>query len=142
MQTPKKSGVQIVTDFIALWEEPDGFPQAIDTYFTPDTVWENHGLITTRGPEEAIGFYDQFGAATGMAGMRIDVLAIAETGNPDTVSKVLTERVDYILDAGGETVMTVPVMGIFEVAMDQAGGGRITAWRDYFDTIANSPPAD
>ena len=127
MQTPS----QIVTDFIALWEEPDGFPQAVDTYFTADTVWENHGLITTRGPEEAIGFYDQFGAATGMAGMKIDVLAMAETG-----AKVLTERVDYILDAGGETVMTVPVMGIFEVE-----GGRITAWRDYFDTIANSPPA-
>ncbi|MBV1691756.1 nuclear transport factor 2 family protein [Novosphingobium sp. G106] len=127
MQSP----AQIVSDFIALWEEPDGFPQAVDTYFTPDTVWENHGLITTRGPEEAIGFYDQFGAATGMKGMRIDVLAIAETG-----AKVLTERVDYILGAGGETVMTVPVMGIFEVE-----GGRITAWRDYFDTVANSPPA-
>ncbi|HEX7849809.1 MAG TPA: limonene-1,2-epoxide hydrolase family protein [Sphingomonas sp.] len=127
MQTPS----QIVSDFIALWEEPDGFPQAVDTYFTPDTVWENHGLITTRGPEEAIGFYDQFGAATGMKGMRIDVTAIAETG-----AKVLTERVDYILGAGGETVMTVPVMGIFEVE-----GGRITAWRDYFDTVANSPPA-
>lgn len=127
MQTPS----QIVSDFIALWEEPDGFPQAVDTYFTPDTVWENHGLITTRGAEEAIGFYDQFGAATGMKGMRIDVTAIAETG-----AKVLTERVDYILGAGGETVMTVPVMGIFEVE-----GGRITAWRDYFDTVANSPPA-
>jgi limonene-1,2-epoxide hydrolase len=132
MQSP----AQIVTDFIALWEEPDGFPQAVDTYFTTDTVWENHGLITTRGPEEAIGFYDQFGAATGMRGMKIEVLAIAETGAPDTVSKVLTERIDYILNAAGETVMTVPVMGIFEVE-----GGRITAWRDYFDTLTNSPPA-
>lgn len=132
MATPS----EIVSAFIALWEQPDGFPQAVDTYFTADTVWENHGLITTRGPEEAIGFYDQFGAATGMAGMKIDVLALAETGGAETGNKVLTERVDYILDAGGETVMTVPVMGIFEVA-----GGRITAWRDYFDTIANSPPA-
>lgn len=127
MATPS----EIVAAFIALWEQPDGFPQAVDTYFATDTVWENHGLITTRGPEEAIGFYDQFGAATGMAGMKIDVRAIAETGN-----KVLTERTDYILNAAGETVMTVPVMGIFEVA-----GGRITAWRDYFDTIANAPPA-
>jgi limonene-1,2-epoxide hydrolase len=31
--------------------------------------------------------------------------------------------------------MTVPVMGIFEIA-----DGRIAAWRDYFDTIANAPP--
>jgi limonene-1,2-epoxide hydrolase len=28
----------------------------------------------------------------------------------------------------------VPVMGIFEIE-----GGKITAWRDYFDTIVNVP---
>ena len=62
--------------------------------------------------------------------MRIDVLTSAETGN-----KVLNERIDYLLGADGEPVMTVPVMGIFEVS-----GGKITAWRDYFDTITNVPP--
>jgi limonene-1,2-epoxide hydrolase len=64
-----------------------------------------------------------------MAGMKIDVLALAETGNT-----VLTERIDYIFDAAGNGLMTVPVMGIFEIA-----GGKITAWRDYFDTIVNAP---
>lgn len=120
---------EIVSAFIALWEKPDGFPEAVEAYFTDETVWENHGLITTSGQQEAIGFYDQFSAQTGMAGMRIEVLALAETGN-----KVLTERIDHILDAAGETLMTVPVMGTFEVA-----GDKITAWRDYFDTIANAP---
>ena len=99
-------------------------------YFTPDTVWENHGLLTTTGPEEALGFYESFGAATGMKGMKIDMLAVAETGD-----KVLTERIDWILDGAGNAVMKVPVMGIFEIA-----GGKITAWRDYFDTRTNSPP--
>lgn len=104
-------------------------------YFTADTVWENHGLLTTTGPEEALGFYRQFGEQTGMAGMKIDVLAIAAPpGEGDGPAKVLTERIDWILDAGGRAVMKVPVMGIFEIA-----GGRITAWRDYFDTRANSP---
>ena len=90
MATPR----EIVTEFIALWERPDGFPDAIETWFTDETVWENHGLITTTGKAEAVGFYDQFGAATGMKGMKIDVLAIAETGN-----KVLTERIDAPPDA-------------------------------------------
>jgi limonene-1,2-epoxide hydrolase len=126
---PAASG--IVTEFIALWEKPEGFPEAVERFFTEDTVWENHGLITTTGKAQAIGFYESFGAQTGMTGMRIDVLAIAETG-----SKVLTERIDYILGADGEVVMTVPVMGIFEIA-----GERIAAWRDYFDTAANSPPS-
>jgi limonene-1,2-epoxide hydrolase len=130
MPTPPKTPGETVTEFLALWEKPDGFPEAVDAYFTTDTVWENVGLITTRGGEEAIGFYDQFSQQTGMAAMKIDVLAIAETGN-----KVLTERIDYILDKAGKAVMTVPVMGIFEL-----DGGRITAWRDYFDTAANSPP--
>jgi len=126
MATP----TEIVSRFVALWEEPDGFPRAVDAYFTAGTVWENHGLLTTTGPGEALGFYEQFGAATGMTGMKIDMLAIAESG-----SKVLTERIDWLLGADGEVVMKVPVMGIFEIA-----DGRITAWRDYFDTKANSPP--
>jgi limonene-1,2-epoxide hydrolase len=120
-----------VSAFIALWEEPEGFPCAVERYFTDATVWENHGLLTTTGKREAIGFYEQFGAATGMKGMKIAILALAESGD-----KVLTERIDYILDGDGRTVMTVPVMGIFEIT-----GGKIAAWRDYFDTVANAPPA-
>lgn len=126
MPTP----TEIVEQFIALWEEPHGFPRAVANYFRPDTVWENHGLITTTGPDEALGFYKQFGEQTGMEGMKIDTLAIAETEG-----KVLTERIDWILDRNGNTLMKVPVMGIFEIKDD-----KITAWRDYFDTVANSPP--
>ena len=52
------------------------------------------------------------------------VLAVAETGG-----KVLTERLDHVLGPDGQPAVTIPVMGIFEVE-----GGRITSWRDYFDT--------
>jgi limonene-1,2-epoxide hydrolase len=124
--------VEIVTRFLALWEEPDGFPKAVGLYFTPETVWENHGLVTTTGPDEALGFYERFSAETGMKGMEIETLAIAQAAD----NKVLTERIDWILDSGGAVVMKVPVMGIFEIA-----GGKIAAWRDYFDTAANSPTA-
>lgn len=120
MATP----TEIVRDFIALWEKPDGFTEAVHKYFTPGTVYENHGLITTVGPEESLGFYHSFSEQTGMRGMRIDTLAVAETGD-----KVLTERVDYLLGGDGKPVMTVPVMGIFEIE-----DGKITAWRDYFDS--------
>jgi limonene-1,2-epoxide hydrolase len=131
MATPAgPTPTEIVTHFVELWEQPDGFTEAVNRYFTPGTVWENHGLLTTTGPAEALGFYHSFSEATGMAGMRIEMLALAAAG-----SKVLTERIDWILDAGGKEVMKVPVMGIFETE-----GGRITAWRDYFDTKANSPP--
>jgi len=126
MATP----VEIVSEFVDLWERDDGFTDAVNSYFRDDTVWENHGLLTTTGKAEALGFYHEFSKATGMTGMKIDMLAIAGSGN-----KVLTERIDRIIDANGAEVMTVPVMGIFEIE-----GGKIAAWRDYFDTIKNSPP--
>lgn len=123
---------EIVRDFVALWEEEDGFTAAVNRYFRDDTIWENHGLLTTTGKEEALGFYHQFSEATGMTAMKIDMLALAAAG-----AKVLTERIDRILNAEGVEVMTVPVMGIFEIE-----DGKIAAWRDYFDTLTNSPPAE
>ncbi len=125
MATP----TEIVSRFVELWEQDDGFTDAVNRYFRDDTVWENHGLLTTTGKQEALGFYHEFSKATGMTGMKIDMIAIAANG-----SKVLTERIDRIIDAGGTEVMTVPVMGIFEIE-----DGKIAAWRDYFDTIKNSP---
>jgi limonene-1,2-epoxide hydrolase len=126
MATPS----EIVSKFVELWEQDDGFTEAVNSYFRDDTVWENHGLLTTTGKEEALGFYHEFSKSTGMTGMKIDMLAIAAKGD-----RVLTERIDRIIDAKGTEVMTVPVMGIFEIE-----DGKIAAWRDYFDTIVNSPP--
>jgi limonene-1,2-epoxide hydrolase len=126
---PSPSG--IVTAFIDLWEQPEGFPEAVDRFFTEATIYENHGLLTTVGKAEAVAFYRQFSEQTGMRAMKIAVRAIAETGR-----KVLTERIDYLLGADGEPVMTVPCMGVFEID----GQGRIAVWRDYFDTVANMPP--
>lgn len=98
-------------------------------------MWENHGLITTTGIDEALGFYREFSRQIGMGGMRIEILALAVAPGSGG-DKVLTERIDWILDAEGAVLMKVPVMGVFEVAE-----GRITAWRDYFDTRLNMPRA-
>ena len=57
--------------------------------------------------------------------MRVDTAALAAS-----VNTVLTELIDHIVDpATGQPSISFPVMGIFEVA-----DGKITAWRDYFDT--------
>ncbi len=124
--------IEIVSQFVELWEQDDGFTEAVETYFRDDTVWENHGLLTTTGKAGALGFYHEFSMATGMTGMKIDMLAIGESGN-----KVLTERIDRIINSEGTEVMTVACMGVFEIE-----DGKIAVWRDYFDTIANSPPAN
>ena len=101
-----------------------GMAQAFRDYFTPATVWENVGMATTTGPEEAIGLMANFEAQLGIVTMTVDNLAIAAQGN-----KVLTERIDHLLRPDGSEAMAARVMGIFEVE-----NGKISAWRDYFDT--------
>jgi limonene-1,2-epoxide hydrolase len=58
---------------------------------------------------------------TGVESIEFRVGAIAADGGT-----VLTERVDVFRFPGKE--ISLPVMGTFEVA-----GGKIAAWRDYFD---------
>lgn len=122
--TPESSPVEIVTAFLARWDRPGGFDAAIRDCFTPGCIWENHGLTITTGPDEAIALNAQLGATAGIAAIRVENLAVAAAGN-----KVLTERIDHMLDAAGGTLFSAPVMGIFEIA-----DGRIAAWRDYFDS--------
>lgn len=120
MATP----TEIVTAFLATWERPGGFAEGVHEYFTPDTVWENVGMSKTTGPEEAAALYGSMGGDGPPMVMRVDNLAVAVDGN-----KVLTERLDHILGPDGQPAMTIAVMGTFEVE-----NGKITAWRDYFDT--------
>jgi limonene-1,2-epoxide hydrolase len=120
MPTPTET----VTQFLSRWEKPGELNQAIRDAFTPDTVWENVGMATTTGPEEAIALNQGFEDNLGMAAIKVEMLALAEADG-----KVLTERIDHILDRAGNALMSAPVMGVFEVS-----DGKITAWRDYFDS--------
>jgi limonene-1,2-epoxide hydrolase len=120
MATP----TEIVIAFLARWDMPGGLDAAIRDCFTPGCAWENHGLAVTKGPDEAIALNAQLGETAGIAAIRVENLAVAATGN-----KVLTERIDHMLDAAGQTLFSAPVMGIFEIE-----DGRIAAWRDYFDS--------
>ncbi|MCB2079589.1 MAG: nuclear transport factor 2 family protein [Novosphingobium sp.] len=122
---------QVVTEFLALWAEPGGPDDAVRRYFTDESVWDNVGLARTTGQEEALALNAQFGAKFGMATIGIENLAIAETGN-----KVLTERIDTLIDGEGRVIGSFPCMGIFEVE-----GHKITLWRDYFDTANALQPA-
>jgi limonene-1,2-epoxide hydrolase len=120
MPTP----TEIVTAFFAATERPGGLARGIREYFTPDTVWENVGLSKTTGPDQAVSLLAGMGGDPESFAMRVELLSIAADGG-----KVLTERVDHILDSDGKSVMVVPVMGVFEVA-----DGKFGVWRDYFDT--------
>lgn len=128
------TAIETVQSFLAECETgDDAMAKAFRRYFTDSTVWENVGLATTTGIEEAVGFIRQFEANTGASAMRVDMLAIAAQGD-----MVLTERVDHLLKADGSAALSLRVMGVFEMK-----DGKIAVWRDYFDTagMANGTPA-
>lgn len=118
------SPTETVLEFLAMLEKPGGFADGVRAFFTETTNYLNVGMSDTTGVEEALAFVGQFAAMTGASSLRVDMLAVAETGN-----KVMTERIDHLVGPDGTTVLSLAVMGIFEIA-----NGKITAWRDYFDT--------
>jgi len=115
-----------VLEFLAEWAPGvEAIDDALDRWFRADTVWENVGIATTTGPEEAKQFLRDFRKQLPMAGIEIITHHIAATGNI-----VLTERTDNLMSADGECLVPLAIMGIFELDDD----GKVKAWRDYMDT--------
>jgi limonene-1,2-epoxide hydrolase len=106
-----------VEAFIDAWNRMDW--DAVGAALADDVVYHNIPMEKIEGKAAAMGFI------TGMQPESVnwETLSIAENGN-----KVLTERVDNFVMAGGKP-LSLPVMGTFEIDPD----GRISAWRDYFD---------
>ncbi len=83
-------------------------------------VYENVGLPTIRGRARALKL---FRSMEGRAAFEVKTHRIAVNG-----SSVLTERTDAIII--GPVRLQFWVCGVFEVH-----DGRISLWRDYFDTV-------
>lgn len=92
--------------------------------FTDRTIWENVGLSSTVGSEQALALMHQFRDQFGIERIEIDTLTAAACGN-----RVLTERVDHLIRTDGSLVASIPLMGILEVERN-----KVVAWHDYFDT--------
>lgn len=126
MATP----IEIVSEFCNAFVEDGGRP-AIRRWFTPQTVWNNVGIASTTGIEQAIGFIDELEKSMGIATVRVEMLAIAADGN-----RVLTERLDIFERADGSEIGRTTLMGIYEL-----DGDHIAAWRDYAHPNAMSTAA-
>jgi limonene-1,2-epoxide hydrolase len=122
---------ELVTRFLKAWEPVHGFRKAMPEYLSADVEYENVGMTNTRGLDDAIKTIEGFVQGLGFASMIVQMRSIASHG-----STVLTERVDDLYDAHGRRLAGLRVMGVFEVH-----DGKITAWRDYFDSAALAPKA-
>ena len=109
--------IDLVRNFCAAWS--DGDLDALIDYFTDDATYHNMPIDPVTGKDAIRATIEGFTA--GVDKIEFRVHNIAADGNV-----VLTERTDVFF-AGARTI-ELPVMGTFEVA-----GGKIAAWRDYFD---------
>lgn len=123
MATP----IEIVAAFLAEWDKSmEAMLASYRAYFAPGTIWENVGMSTTTGIDEAVALLGQFEASYGVQTIRVDMVNIAAAGHV-----VLSERIDRLIAADGHEIMAIRLMGVFEVE-----NGKIVHWRDYFDTAA------
>jgi limonene-1,2-epoxide hydrolase len=81
-------------------------------------------LATTTGPDEAIKIVQSWGQAFSV--FELEVKHVASTD--DTV---MVERVDVFKRDDGSTFLALPVVGVAEFA-----NGKITEWREYYDSAA------
>ena len=110
----------LVTAFCRAWSNRD--VDEILGYFTEDAVYHNMPMPPMRGKPAIKTILQQIIAPT--TWIEWETLKMAENGNV-----VFTERVDRF-EMGGKRV-ELPVAGVFEIE-----GGKIKAWRDYFDMAA------
>jgi limonene-1,2-epoxide hydrolase len=109
--------IDIVREFCAAWSRLD--IEELMAYFSDDAVYHNMPGPPATGRAAVRTTIERF--LGGWQKTQWDIVSIAANGNT-----VLAERVDRT-DTGGKHI-DLPVVGVFEIE-----GGKIRAWRDYFD---------
>lgn len=109
----------IVTEFCATWAEHD--LDKLMEYFADDAVYHNIPMDPPNvGKKQIRAIIESFASAP----ESIEFAIHHQAENVDGV--VMNERTDTFRI--GDATVALRVMGTFELE-----GGKITAWRDYFD---------
>jgi limonene-1,2-epoxide hydrolase len=112
-----QSPLSLIADFCAAWGKGD--LDNIMSFFADDAVYHNIPVDPVTGIDAIRSTIEGF--TGGVDSVEFQVRHIVADGDI-----VMTERVD-VFKTSAKTI-SLPVMGVFEVA-----GGKIAAWRDYFD---------
>ncbi|PRY39100.1 limonene-1,2-epoxide hydrolase family protein [Umezawaea tangerina] len=120
---------RVVRDFLTgMGPTPADIASTVDRFLTDDCVWENPGTPPCHGKPEILKLMPPDFARLEVRFRH--VVAVGDT--------VLVERVEDMLREDGTAIArNLKVMAAFELR-----GGRISAWRDYFDitNLVSDPP--
>ncbi len=115
-------GETLIRDFCGTWSRRD--IGELLGFFTDDAVYHNMPMGPVQGHEGIRTVMEFF--VPGSSEIEFEILAMASLPTTDDRATVFTERVDRFVI--GDKRVELPVAGVFEVR-----GGKIAAWRDYFD---------
>ena len=111
----------VIDDFVAAWAKLD--IDKLMSFFTPDAVYINMPIEPANEGTEAIRK-----TIEGFVVMADEIEFVVHNQAENRQGVVMNERTDrFHMKADGRWV-EARVMGIFELE-----GGKIKAWRDYFD---------
>jgi limonene-1,2-epoxide hydrolase len=118
------SNEDVLRAVLASWSQgTEAAAAATREHFADDCVWEQTGIPTTTGPEEAAQLMIGM-EAMGFTAIEVDFRNVVAAGDV-----VCTERVDHIIGPDGARKGSCPVVGVTEFR-----DGKISAWREYFDS--------
>lgn len=118
------SNEDVIRAVLQSWSEGvDAAQAATRRHFADDCVWEQTGFPTTVGPEEAAQLFHAMDAM-GFVGVDVDFRNVVAAGDV-----VCTERIDWLVRPDGSRVGPLPIVGVTEFRE-----GKISAWREYFDS--------
>lgn len=125
MATPKETIQDFMKAFELAWATRDSVQVA--SFFSDDAIYHNMPMDPVEGREAIAATVAGFMTMGGH--VSVDISHIVAAG-----PVVMVERVDHFVSS--EQTIHLPVVGVFEVHE-----GKITAWRDYFDSAHLAGPS-
>ena len=120
----------LVRSFFRRWEASfEEFCAGFSELLTDDCVLKQSGFPDFTGPAAVI---ELLRAARRQ--QRIETIKVEVVRLVSSQSCVVSERIDYLRNADGHVLATVPVAGIMDFQ-----SGKIVAWREYFDSKLLDP---
>jgi limonene-1,2-epoxide hydrolase len=124
----EQENLKLVGEFFKAWEGGTyaRLRGAYEDFLADDCVYENSGLPACQGKAAALALIDGIQAVTDIQSITAEIRGLAAAGD-----LVFSERIDHHFDSKGIENLTPRICGVMEVR-----GGKIAAWRDYFDAAA------
>ena len=123
--TSEVTNESLVRQFFLRWEASfEEFCAGFLELMSEDCVLIQSGFPDFTGPAAVVELLRAARVQQRIETIKVDVVRLVSSG-----SCVVSERIDYLRNAEGRVLATVPVVGIMDIR-----SGKIVAWREYFDS--------